>query len=254
MPIPKNHFFNHKYGPFADIRDENGSLTLPPDPPERETTGQRGEAHTEPPARVKYPQRRITTGEIRKRVKHMQDFCTRVQVEERRRGERKGRIGIPEAERSEDIDMPEPESITISTSTGPSSAQLLAELTADLVDFQEKWATGGFAQNEHASWGGNSPVPPSSATFPTSGWPTSGLANVVSNDNTSEVGSAPVVGDEEVIMEQAEESVEVYREGEVREIVATQAEVEAAEVIAGGMGIGLGISGGVSPGGVDAET
>lgn len=290
-PIPKNHFFNHTYGPFAEI-DENGTLELPADPPEREATGKRGETHTEPPARVKYPQRRVTTAEMRKRVKHMQEFCNRVRVEEGRRSQRKAQISIPDAEAG-DVDM----EAHASTSTGPSASQLMAELTADLLDFQETWARGGFAHLDGSgpAWGGFSPIPPSSATFaqPGSGWPTSGLAKGVvgpdgDNDDGCEAevevpsaegdvdeaesgpkdergeeeggtGENPAEGvtphsatpmdptllaDEPIMTEQTFHPLEVYREGMVAKVVATQAEVEAAEVIAGGMsGVGLGING-----------
>ncbi|KAI9634962.1 uncharacterized protein MKK02DRAFT_37837 [Dioszegia hungarica] len=287
-PISKNHFLNHRFGPFTEVparRDgkadgadgEEGDhadefvevqhrLMLPPDPPEREALGKKGETHTEPPARMKYPQRRVTTAEMRKRVLHMLEFCGRVEVEEGKRKQRKNRVGIPDAVREAegegdekekekeaeggimngDVEMVDGQDIPngstsangesftaangatkrpspdvaadattsdpqpTSTASGPTSAQLLAELTADLLDFQDTWARGGFAANGSAGMA-YSPAPPSSATFAQagSGWPSSQLGRDVMGPEEAEEG-------EQVEM-QPEEQVAPGLEGGERE-------------------------------------
>jgi len=91
--LPRNHFTNQKYGPFTEDRDEKGKLMLPEDPGSREVTGN---AHTqlEPPARVRYPAKRITTAEIRKRVRNMLEYVSKVQSEESKRKQRAEMVGI----------------------------------------------------------------------------------------------------------------------------------------------------------------
>jgi hypothetical protein len=59
----------------------------------REPAGE-AETHLEPPARVKYPAKRITVGEIRKRVRSMLDYVSKAQTGEEKRLERSKVLGI----------------------------------------------------------------------------------------------------------------------------------------------------------------
>jgi hypothetical protein len=179
---------------------------------------------------VRFPAKRITTGEMRKRVRNVLEYIGRVQVEEGKRLERakalgievkplppkarkqKEKVGETEAEKvkmgdeegdvvmgestveagptvlgiaeepganraqsptaqSKEGDDPEEEEPKITSTTRPTSAQLLDELTRDLIAFQDTWAAGGFL----------SPLPPSSAVFAGANgdWPSSRLAKSV---------------------------------------------------------------------------
>lgn len=94
--LAKSHFINQKYGPFNADRDAAGKLILNVEGPEREALGEKGERHTEPPARVRFPAKRITGQEMRKRVRGMLEYVGRVQVEEGKREERRKRLGLGE--------------------------------------------------------------------------------------------------------------------------------------------------------------
>jgi hypothetical protein len=89
----------------------------------------------------------------------------------------------------------------VDTATGPTSAQLLDDLTRDLIAFQETWAAGGFL----------SPVPPPSATFPTTNgdFPSSGLAKSIVPEPSEAEGSVVEGNDGED--ESAEEVAERER-------------------------------------------
>ena len=91
--ISRNHHMNQRYGPFSNERDENGRLVLPEEIPIREPAGE-AETHPEPPARVRYPPKRITVGEIRKRVRNMLDYVSKAQSGEEKRLERNRVLGI----------------------------------------------------------------------------------------------------------------------------------------------------------------
>jgi hypothetical protein len=175
---------NQKYGPFEEKKDDTGKLIMPEDRPLRETDGE-AINHREPPTRVRYPMKRITVAEMRKRVRNMLEYVGRVQVDEARREDRSQRIKIPEeyATRPKlppleeelngngkgkgraiyedpdnvddgegDVEMrePSPEPAPL-----PSSAQLLVELTRDLIAFQEAFETGDFSELSFVS-----PMPP----------------------------------------------------------------------------------------------
>ncbi|KAL7420776.1 Histone deacetylase complex subunit [Cryptotrichosporon argae] len=99
--LSRNHFYNQRYGPFDDGRDADGKLRLPEYGPEREVEGE-AERRKEVPARVKYPPKRMTTAEMRKRVRHVLEYVGRVQVEEGKRKERAGIVGIPAGLRETD--------------------------------------------------------------------------------------------------------------------------------------------------------
>lgn len=173
--LPRSHFLNQRYGPFTEDRDEAGKLILPDDRALRETDSD-AVNHREPPTRVRYPVKRITVSEMRKRVRNVLEYVGRVQIEETKRGERAKQIGIPETlaprprlpplseerygkgkgkhtpvpEHTEDgdgdISMTDGEAIRTRspTPTPPTAAQLLEELTADLIAFQEAFHTGDF--------------------------------------------------------------------------------------------------------------
>lgn len=164
--LPKNHYHNQRYGPFKDDRDEHGNLILPPEPPGRDTTGEIT-THMEPPARPRYPVKRITTSEMRKRVRNLLDYVRRVQVEEGKRKERARILGIevkplpkpaielepePEVDENGDSTMdplpapaPNSEDGTDPVLPGRTSAELMDDLSRDLVTFQEDFAAGMFA-------------------------------------------------------------------------------------------------------------
>ena len=95
--LAKSHFLNYKYGPFSNTRDPTtGRLVMPTDGPERDVVGEKGETHTENPAKPKWPPRRMTTAEMRKRVRGMLEFVGKVQLDEDKRGQRRRGLGIPE--------------------------------------------------------------------------------------------------------------------------------------------------------------
>lgn len=91
--ISRNHHHNQRYGPFNENRDESGRLILPEDILMREPTDE-ATTHLEPPARVRYPAKRITVGEIRKRVRSMLDYVAKVQGADEKRIERNKALGI----------------------------------------------------------------------------------------------------------------------------------------------------------------
>jgi hypothetical protein len=158
----------------------------------REPTGE-AETHLEPPARVRYPAKRITVGEIRKRVKHMMDYCSKAQSGEEKRLERNKLLGIvvtplpkkgkgkEKADQNEDqsngnrdgdsMDLDEP-SGSGSDSRDPlgdidmnlpepaspppkTSLELMEELTRDLISFQETYLSNTSA----------TPLPPPISNF-----------------------------------------------------------------------------------------
>ncbi|KAL1413061.1 Histone deacetylase complex subunit [Vanrija albida] len=172
--LPRSHFLNQRYGPFVEDRDEAGKLILPDDRALRETDSD-AVNHREPPTRVRYPVKRITVSEMRKRVRNVLEYVGRVQIEETKRGDRAKQIGIPETlaprprlpplseerygkgkgkyapipepveDADGDVSMTDAEPVARSpTPPPPTAAQLLEELTADLIAFQEAFHTGDF--------------------------------------------------------------------------------------------------------------
>jgi len=154
----------------------------------REPTGE-AETHLEPPARVRYPAKRITVGEIRKRVKHMMDYCSKAQSGEEKRLERNRVLGIvvtplpkkgkgkEKADQNEDqvngdsMDLDEPSGsgsdsrdplgdidMNVPEPASPppkTSLELMEELTRDLISFQETYLSNTSA----------TPLPPPISNF-----------------------------------------------------------------------------------------
>lgn len=181
MPyLPRTHFHNQRYGPFDTERDDRGKLRLPGPPRQREPEGD-PETHLEPPTRVKYPIKRMTMADMRRRVRSILDWVNKVRADETRRVERTKILGldiselppIPLPEENEDVEMaevgqedPNGESQTtkparaarvvddsprIRHGDGKTAAELLDELSHDLVTFQENYAAGLFAPTAHGS-------------------------------------------------------------------------------------------------------
>jgi hypothetical protein len=161
----------------------------------REPAGE-AETHLEPPARVRYPAKRITVGEIRKRVRSMMDYVSKAQTGEEKRRERDQILGIvvtplpkkgkgkEKADQNEseehgangdsmdidepsgsgpgardvlgDIDMNLPDSEAEPPSPPPrTAAELMEELTRDLIAFQETYLSNTSA----------TPLPPPISNF-----------------------------------------------------------------------------------------
>jgi hypothetical protein len=170
--LPRHHFMSQTYGPFGEENNKEGKLIMPQDRPLRQTEGE-AVNHREPPTRVRYPIKRVTTGEMRKRVRNMLEYVVRVQTDEARRADRAKLIKIPtesaprprlppleeelngisrsrspvdgeEGSGEADVEMKEPEPPEPPGRPLPSSSQLLDELTRDLIAFQEASQTGDF--------------------------------------------------------------------------------------------------------------
>ena len=248
----KNFYHNQKYGPFNDERDEDGALLLPDDPPAREPiTGPM--MQLEPPARVRYPVRRITTSEMKKRVRNVLEYVSRVQVEEGKRKERAVQIGIPDpstldsAQRvdkdgdalMDDGEAPE----CLNVKDGPTASETMDDLIKDLIGFQETFANGGFAT---PMVGSSVPVTPAlpqgedgplqvaqrMVETPVELSPTEEIkAELVADAVEQRVeprGHVDMMGQ---TIEPAEESVDVYRAGEVDTVIADPLEEETAKIV-----------------------
>ncbi|RXK36770.1 hypothetical protein M231_05931 [Tremella mesenterica] len=201
--ISRNHFAHQSYGPFTEDRDDRGELMLPNEPIGREPQGEVG-FRLEPPSRVRYPPKRITTSEMRKRVRVMLDFVSRVQGEEVKRKERARLIGIDisslpprkkrrlvdKDERDEDEEMPSIQE------DGQTSSKMLDELMRDLLAFQDTFAQTAFPS-------------PNLASAPT-------FEHV---HEPSKLGISMTAEEVEPSVEMVEETVDVYREGEVSMMV-----------------------------------
>jgi hypothetical protein len=147
-------------------------LVLPDEPPPREKVGE-GTKRLDPPARVRYPVKRITTAEVRKRVRGILDYVGRVQLEEARRKERAELIGIdnvtlPDVAQPEllpgdnEEELPPREVERVKAGDGAKSTMdLLEELAQDLILYQETLASGGFG----VGVGVGTPVPPGISVF-----------------------------------------------------------------------------------------
>ncbi|ORY24281.1 hypothetical protein BCR39DRAFT_325129 [Naematelia encephala] len=230
--LPRNHFINQRYGPFTEDRDDDDNLLLPDEPPVREPTGEPG-THQEPPTRIRYPAKRITTGEVRKRVRHVLEYVGRVQQDEAKRHERAKLIGIDIKPLSKHDNELEPLDDVLK---GPTSAQLLDELTRDLITFQESFVQGMFA----------SPLPPSVAAFNTPTLPSLGFVsaredtdggaerqdgNQVENGEESQDREEALNRNVELEHVEKGDEVDVYREGMVGVIITEPEEEQAAERI-----------------------
>ena len=247
------------------------------------------------PARVKYPAKRITTGEMRKRVKNVLEYVGRVQIEEGKRRERAETLGIDakplpikvkrkavqreeiadsvnvngqvsardDVEMEEAIEPPATENgegsetladkehsadeqeppegqiekeedaeelvEKITTRKGPTSGQLLDELTRDLIAFQETWAAGGFA----------TPVPPWSTTF------SNGNGNGNSNGDYPSSGLAREFGASEIGDEEGDGVGEEEREEKGERGDGLEGDEGGAQTA-----LGLGITNGDADGGM----
>ncbi|ODO10039.1 hypothetical protein I350_02264 [Cryptococcus amylolentus CBS 6273] len=91
--LPRNHFHNQQYGPFTEDRDEQGRLRLPTEQQTRETVGHQT-TQLEPPARIKFPPKRVTSVDIKRRIRTMLEFVGKHQVDESNRVKRAKLIGI----------------------------------------------------------------------------------------------------------------------------------------------------------------
>ncbi|ORX37343.1 hypothetical protein BD324DRAFT_625760 [Kockovaella imperatae] len=257
----KNFYYNQKYGPFhRDQRDESGNLILPEDLPPREPAG--GPlTQLEPPARVRYPPRRITAAEIKKRVRNVFEYVSRIQVEEGKRKDRAKRIGIPDSstlapaqrvDKDGDAVMNgeagAQESLTYST--GLASTELMDGLMRDLITFQETFANGGFATPLIPS--SSVPVTPALAQGEEGTLETPNGMGIAEADS-GEVEQSPAVDvkleadpgavlasevpidsvdikmSEEGKIEDASETVEVYRQGTVGKVIADAQEAQVAK-------------------------
>ncbi|WWC62671.1 uncharacterized protein I303_105268 [Kwoniella dejecticola CBS 10117] len=179
--LPRNHYHNQRYGPFSEDRDENGKLVLPEEPAGRDVTNDdTNTTQLDPPARPRYPVKRITVAEMKKRARNVLEYVGRIQMEEGKRQERARLLGIKvikptsvsevgkdqDQDQDGDVNMDQPlEGETVqATSTLPlpdqtKSMQLMDELTRDLINFQESFNHNGIS-NGYAS-----PVPPTTSTF-----------------------------------------------------------------------------------------
>ncbi len=119
----------------------------------------RVDSHTEPPHKVRFPPKRITVAEMKKRVRSVLEYVGRIQVEENKRTERASLLGIVEptisAPTEADAEAAPPaaagdEDVVMEAPTQPASehahpavntAQLMDELTRDLIKFQEHFET-----------------------------------------------------------------------------------------------------------------
>ncbi|WVR06403.1 hypothetical protein IAU60_003434 [Kwoniella sp. DSM 27419] len=169
--LPRNHFHNQRYGPFTEERSENGRLSLPDEPAGREPVGE-PTSQLDPPARPRFPVKRITTAEMKKRIRNMLEYVGRVQIEEGKRQERAKLLGVKVVKkRSNDVDAQG--DVTMAENTDPVSetepgstpqaskpAQLLDELTRELIAVQESFAVNGFGVASCNGDGLGSPVPP----------------------------------------------------------------------------------------------
>jgi hypothetical protein len=235
MPhISKNYYQNQDYGDWTEEHNENGNLALPDEPKAKE--GLPGSmTHDELPTRIRYPARRITTTEMRRRVRHLLDWLGRVQVEEKNRAERAKLLGIDVASLpSEPIEEPDGDVVMDETFTddvdaaptpsskrivkrsfgsGPDSAQLIGELTKDILAFQEHCASV-FA----------SPFPGSTGAFSVPVTPTLPGGEVLEPSAEQSESSSTIVvnGDGKEGIDSSHESVESAERQADREAVEDQ--------------------------------
>nr|ODN99812.1 hypothetical protein L204_02252 [Cryptococcus depauperatus CBS 7855] len=196
--LHKNFFFAQRYGPFPEDRDENGKLVLPEEQGGREILGYQT-TQLEPPTRIRYPPKRVSGSDMRKRVRAVLEYVGKMQVDEGKRLKRAKVVGIKatpahiikqrETERKEremreiaqqeeanghhDSPMAEHEPCTeldvpMLEPTQPRSFQLMAELTKRLIAFQEAFSNNGFTTFENGHSGSVPPTPtiPNASSVP----------------------------------------------------------------------------------------
>ena len=190
--------------------------------------------YLEPPARVRYPAKRITMADIRKRIRNLLDYVGRVQSEEARRKERAEILAIDIHLLPDQVQVAEADDMCTSESPSKSititsevieqdykpnhSVHLLDDLESNLIAFQETLAQGNFVSPflpMDPSFASQSPVTPSVPSFP------------------SMIVTDPIRS-EEMIMEQVreEDAVDVYREEDRVNIVRSEeAELQAAHTV-----------------------
>ena len=112
------------------------------------------QTHFEQPSKVKYPGKRMTVGEMKKRVRSVLEYVGRIQVEEVARGERAkmlGLEGIAQEPRHTDL-ATEPNGAPATDHARVSrSMQMMDDLTRDLIKFQEIFEGNGQYSQGHAT-------------------------------------------------------------------------------------------------------
>jgi len=90
----------------------------------------------DPAIKIRYPQKRMTVGEMRKRVRTINEYVTRVQIEAVEREKRVQFLGsIVQSSEAGDV-PPEPAPL-------PMSMRFIEQLTNDLNQFQRRFGAGG---------------------------------------------------------------------------------------------------------------
>ena len=112
------------------------------------------QTHFEQPSKVKYPGKRMTVGEMKKRVRSVLEYVGRIQVEEVARGERARMLGL-------DGLALEPQHADLGTTLNGLSAtghvpvsksmQMMDDLTRDLIKFQEIFEGNGQHLHGHGT-------------------------------------------------------------------------------------------------------
>lgn len=251
--LPKNHFHTQRYGPFSEERDSTGKLVLPADQQDREVVGH-PTTQLEPPTRIKFPAKRISSGDVKKRVRAVLEYVSKMQTDEGKRLRRAKTLGIipvstaairwrerqrKEREREEgagddDVvineangeDRPFPPGSGLARSQ-PRSAHLMAELTEMLIGFQEAFSSNDFAAFENGATVGSAPptpqIPDTSTIPPTPDLrsfhpdrPHDPSAGIISRSAEREVDGTEETTTEEV---GAGKGLDVYRAGIVNKVV-----------------------------------
>jgi hypothetical protein len=100
------------------------------------------QTHFELPSKVKYPGKRMTVGEMKKRVRSVLEYVGRIQIEEVTRGERAKMLGLDKITRERrhvDLTIGAADTETNASGSGEisKSMQMMDDLTRDLIKFQE---------------------------------------------------------------------------------------------------------------------
>lgn len=113
------------------------------------------QTHFEQPSKVKYPGKRMTVGEMKKRVRSVLEYVGRIQVEEVARGERAKMLGLEGiAQDSGHAELGAVMNGTLGTGSVSKSMQMMDDLTRDLIKFQEIFEGNG--QYSHGQATGDS--------------------------------------------------------------------------------------------------
>ena len=100
------------------------------------------QTHFELPSKVKYPGKRMTVGEMKKRVRSVLEYVGRIQIEEVTRGERAKMLGLDKIARERrHVDLATGAAVAETNANGSGeiskSMQMMDDLTRDLIKFQE---------------------------------------------------------------------------------------------------------------------